>query len=145
MARSPGLTIGRLARAAGVGVETVRFYERQGLIERPPRPAGRAFRIYPEATIGRLRFIRRAQALGFSLREVRGLLALEEARGSGAAEVRAQARRKLREVEAKIAELERIRQALGRLIAECPGRGGLAGCSILGALAEPEEPGRAAG
>ena len=70
------MTIGRLADAAGVGVETVRFYERRGLIQQPPKPNGTGFRVYPEETEHRIRFIRQGQELGFSLREIQELLSL---------------------------------------------------------------------
>jgi len=130
------LTIGVLAGRAGVGVETVRFYERKGLVRRPPRP-GAGFRVYPEDSIARIRFIRQAQALGFTLQEVAGLLALRVAPGTDCAAVRTRAVAKLAKVEVRLAELERIRGALTKLIAACPGRGAVTTCTILEALAEP--------
>lgn len=133
------LTIGALADRAGVGVETIRFYERKGLVRRPPRP-GTGFRVYAEDAVGRIRFIRRAQALGFTLQEIGGLLALRVTPGTDCAAVRARAVSKLAIVEARLAELERIRGALTKLIAACPGRGALAACTILEALAEAGEP-----
>lgn len=126
-------TIGRVARAAGVGVETVRFYERRGLLRRPPRPAG-GFREYDPGTVERIRFIRRAQQLGFSLREIAELLSLRTDPAADCADVRARARRKREDVDRRIADLLAIRVALDELIAACPGGGGLRHCTILGAL-----------
>ena len=129
------LTIGALASRAGVGVETIRFYERKGLVRRPPRP-GRGFRVYPEDTVARIRFIRQAQTLGFTLQEIAGLLELRVTPGTDCAAVRTRAVAKVANVEARLAELERIRGALAKLIAACPGRGAVTTCTILGALAE---------
>jgi MerR family mercuric resistance operon transcriptional regulator len=135
------LTIGTLARRASVGVETIRFYERRGLV--PRRPA-RGFRAYPEETVARIRFIRQAQALGFTLKEIAGLLALRVAPGTDCASVRERAAAKLEDVEARLAELARIRRALEKLLAACPGRGAVASCTILGAISE-EEPEKSTG
>lgn len=127
------LKISDLAKQSGVGVETVRFYERQGLIRQPPRPGG-AYRAYPEETVAQIRFIRQAQALGFSLEEVGALLSLKIATGSKCAAVRSRAAAKLADVEARITQLERIRIALEKLVGACPGKGPLAACTILEAL-----------
>lgn len=127
------LTIGSLARKAGVSVETVRFYERRGLVRRPARP-GMGYRAYPEEALARIRFIRNAQALGFTLQEVKELLALRVTAGTSCAAVRSRAAVKLADVQSRLAELERIRSALEKFIAACPGRGALADCSILDAL-----------
>ena len=135
------LTIGALARRAGIGVETIRFYERRGLVPRPPRPAT-GFRAYPEKTLARVRFIRQAQALGFTLKEIAALLALRVAPGTDCAAVRTRAAAKLADVEARLAELERLRGALARLVAACPGSGAVATCTILGALASQSEASR---
>src|ERR671918_459259 len=128
------VTIGRAARRAGVGVETVRFYERRGLIAQPPKPATSGFRSYSDATVARIRFIREAQDLGFSLREVAELLGLKADPAADAAVVREHAATKLAQVEEKIRQLERIRGALEALIAACPGQGALGHCSIMEAL-----------
>ena len=133
-----GMTIGRAARKADVGVETIRFYERRGLIRQPAKPDGAGYRIYPEDVVQRLRFIRQAQDIGFSLREIDELLSLRADPGADCADVREQATAKLQEVERKIARLEEIRAALEELIAACPGRGALRACSILEALASRE-------
>jgi len=128
------LTIGTAARAAGVGVETIRFYERQKLIERPPKPVGAGVRRYPSETIARIRFIREAQQLGFSLREIRELLALRADPAADCSKVREQALSKLHEVHDKVERLREIGSALQTLIAACPAQGGLQACSIIDAL-----------
>lgn len=137
MADKLPLTISRAARAAGVGVETIRFYERKGIIEQPKRVNGSGFRVYPTATIEKLQVVRRAQTLGFSLREIRELLALQERAETDCAEVRALAKTRLAEVRDKISRLRRVEQALGELARACPGRGQLEGCPIIRALKTP--------
>lgn len=127
------LTIGTLARRAGVGVETVRFYERRGLVRRPARP-NLGYRAYPEDAVGRIGFIRNAQALGFSLQEIKELLALRVTAGTSCAAVRSRATAKVADVKRRLADLERIRIALEKFVAACPGRGALANCTILEAL-----------
>jgi MerR family copper efflux transcriptional regulator len=130
------LTIGRAARAAGVNVETIRFYERRGLIDQPRRAEGETYRLYPAEAVARIRFIQRAQRLGFSLREIQDLLSLEADAGADCGDVRARAAAKIEAISAKIAELARIRQALEAVVAACPGAGGaLRDCSILEAFA----------
>lgn len=130
------LTIGMAARSAGVGVETIRFYERQGLIERPPKD-GHSFRRYSEQQIAQIRFIKEAQKLGFSLREAKGLLELWSDPDSDCSEVRARALAKKEEVQGKIDRLLSISMALDRLVADCPRKGALQGCPIIEALAQP--------
>ncbi len=129
------LTIGKAAHQAGVGVETIRFYERQGLVAKPRRPDGSGVRVYPTETVERIRFIREAQHIGFSLREIRELLALRADPSTDCSEVREQAVAKLRAVREKIEELHRIGAALETLIAACPGQGGVQACSIMEAIA----------
>lgn len=127
------LTISKLAQQAGVGIDTVRYYERTGLIHEPSRrPSG--YRDYPLDTVARLRFIRRAKALGFSLEEIAELLTLSTRRDVRAVKAKAQAR--LDSVEQKIAELKRIRTGLRKLIEACPGHGDLEDCPIIAALSE---------
>ncbi len=128
------MTIGIAAREAGVGVETIRFYERRGLIKQPPKPQDGEFRVYPDDTVERVRFIRQAQELGFSLREIEDLLSLRADPKTDSGDVRERARAKVTEVNRKIVELERIRSALEALIAACPGGGALRACSIMDAL-----------
>jgi len=125
--------IGTLAKRAGVGIDTVRYYERAGLLAPKTRLAS-GYRRYGVLEVSRLRFIRRAQALGFTLREVKELLALSARRD--VARVKRTAQAKLEDVEQKIAELERVRQGLATLIAACPGHGRAADCPILKALGD---------
>lgn len=127
------MTIGSLAKRAGVGVETVRFYERRGLLRKPPRP-GTGYRAYPAEAVERIRFIRHAQSLGFTLEETAALLALRVSPGAKCTAVRARAAAKLADVEERIGKLQQIRGALEKLVAACPGRGEVATCSILDAL-----------
>ncbi len=131
------LTIGQVANGAGVGVETIRFYEREGLIPEPPRtPAG--YRQYAADTVERLRFIQRAKELGFSLRETQELLALRLGQAGSAADVRVRAAEKVQDISAKIRDLQAMRDSLTALLSACPGQGGLDGCPILVALTRDE-------
>ncbi len=130
------LTIGTLARAANVNVETVRFYERKGLVERPARPRDGGYRNYPDETITRICFIRQAQDLGFSLAEISGLLSLQTDPNSDCGWVRSAAQEKRAEVVDKISRLKRIRTALDQLIEAYPGKGDISQCSILEALSD---------
>jgi MerR family mercuric resistance operon transcriptional regulator len=134
------LRIGALARAAGVGVETIRYYQRVGLLGTPPRPYG-GQRLYPNEYVDRLRFIKRAQALGFALDEVAVLLQLND--GTGHARARALAAKRLAAVEAKIADLTAIRGVLRELIRRCEHAEGRVPCPIISSLA-PAPAGRAA-
>ena len=111
------LTIGEAARQAGVGVETIRFYERRGLIEQPPKPLGAGFRVYSPEQIRRIKFIRQAQQIGFSLNETKELLSLRADPRADCSAVRSQAVAKLDEVERKIVQLQEIAAALETLIA----------------------------
>lgn len=129
------LTIGKAAHAAGVNVETIRFYERRGLIPQPPKPNGQGYRQYPPAIVARIRFIRKAQELGFSLRETEDILALEVDQSADCGDVRTRAAAKITDINRRIAELVRVRDSLEALTTICPGRGNsLRTCSILEAL-----------
>lgn len=134
-----GLTIGKLARKAGVGVETIRFYERKRLLARPRRPE-RGFRIYPDDAVQRIRFIRQAQDLGFTLREIHDLLSLRPDPYVDCGKVFERASRKLQDVVSKIDRLQTIRRALETVLAACPRHGMVRSCSILEAIEHP--PGR---
>lgn len=135
LAAMTDMTIGRAARAAGVGIETIRFYERKGLIARPLKPRDGVYRLYPPETIARIRFIRAAQGLGFSLAEIGELLSLSADPRTQCGTVRKRAEAKLADVDARIARLEAMRSALEALIAACPGGGkALRHCSILAAF-----------
>ncbi len=128
--------IGELARRAGVRIDTVRYYERNRLLAPRTRRAS-GYRRYGEVEVSRLRFIRRAKALGFSLAEIRELLALSTQRD--VAQIKRKAQTKLADVEARIQELERVRDGLRELIGACPGHGRAADCPILRALGYEEE------
>lgn len=132
-------TIGTAASRAGVHVETIRFYERKHLIEQPPKPRG-GYRYYPDDTISRIRFIKHAQSLGFSLREIATLLDLKDNPRSDAGKVYQWASTKLEDIEARIAGLEIMRQELAALVAACPGQGQLCRCGILRELENPVNP-----
>ena len=123
------LTIGILASAADVGVDTVRFNERAGLLNKPPRTAS-GYRLYNAADAARLRFIRRAKALGFSLEEIVELLKLNDGGGRRSA-VRAIAEGSLSEIEQKLVDFKRMRDTLRELVHQCHGEGSLEGCPII--------------
>src|SRR5712671_5797529 len=131
-----GLGIGQLAKRGGVGIDTVRYYERNELLAPRARLAS-GYRRYGDLELARLRFIRRAQALGFTLREIKDLLALSAQRDVGRVKRSAQA--KLLDVKTRIAHLERVRDGLATLIAACPGHGRAADCPILRALTEEDD------
>ena len=126
------LSIGKLAEAAGVNIETIRYYQRRGLLDEPTKPLSGHRRYSTEAT-KRVRFIKRAQALGFTLIEVGGLLTLDAA--CACTETRALAARKLALIEQKMADLVAMRQVLGGLVQQCDAGIGGADCPIIDALA----------
>lgn len=132
------LTIAKAASQAGVGVETIRFYERRGLITQPLKPRDSGFRVYSPEQIKRIKFIRQAQQIGFSLHEIQELLSLRVDPAADCSTVRSRAMAKLDEVHQKIAQLHQIGSALKALIAVCPGCGGLQACTILDTLADPD-------
>lgn len=125
------LTIGGLARDAGVNVETVRYYQRRGLVAEPERPLN-GVRRYSEDSVKRIRFIKRAQDLGFTLAEIGHLLALED--GRSCRETRELAGRKLAIVESRLADLGRLRRTLRKLIARCDTSRGRVSCPIISVL-----------
>lgn len=131
------LTIGKVAAQAGVGVETVRFYEREGLIDEPPRgPSG--YRQYPESVVPRLLFIKRAKELGFTLNEIKELLSLRLDPQTTCADVKQRAETKIADIEEKMRSLRRMKKALVKLTESCSGRGPVDDCPILEAL-DPQE------
>ncbi|MCJ0824797.1 heavy metal-responsive transcriptional regulator [Luteimonas sp. 50] len=132
------MKIGELAQRAGVSIDTVRYYERQGLLPEPARQAS-GYRSYVSGDVGRLQFVRRAKALGFTLEEIRDLLALSGRRDDDMGGLKTAATEKLADVETKLTELTRIRDGLQTLITACPGHGALERCPILHALVE-EQP-----
>ncbi|NUA26693.1 MerR family transcriptional regulator [Cupriavidus basilensis] len=125
------LTIGQVAKAANVGVETVRYYHRCGLLPVPERVHG-GIRQYSRESLQRLIFIRRAQALGFTLDEIRALLQLND--GSTCVTARALAERKLQAVEARLRELQALRTDLHRLIGQCHANDGTGSCPLIATL-----------
>jgi Hg(II)-responsive transcriptional regulator len=135
MSDEASLTIGELAQAAGVGRETVRFYERKGLIADPPRTAS-GYRQYPHDSVARLRFIRRAKGLGFTLEEIADFLALRVDEAAACGTVEARARQKLEGIAQKLAELRRMKRALDRLVQACATREPTGDCPILEELEE---------
>ena len=128
------MQIGQLAQRAGVAIDTVRYYERNDILPQPERQAS-GYRHYGEDDVARLSFVRRAKALGFTLAEIRELLALSGRRADMAG-LKTAATGKLADVEHKIEDLTRIRDGLQALVASCPGHGPLDRCPILAALAE---------
>lgn len=124
------LRTGDVARQTGVNVETLRFYEREGLLPIPPRQ-GRGNRQYPPESVDRIKFIKRAQELGFSLREIKSLLELGGRTDASCADVKAHTEAKIEEVENKIRDLQAVQKALNRLTRLCPGEGSVASCPIL--------------
>jgi Hg(II)-responsive transcriptional regulator len=128
------MTIGRLAKTAGVNIDTVRYYERNGLLPVPSRRES-GYREYAPADLDRLLFIRRAKELGFTLAEIAELLSLTSERGTDMRGVKRKAEERLRQVEFKIRELQRVKRGLKALVAACPGHGELDRCPIMAALA----------
>ena len=127
------LTIGVLADAAGVNVETIRFYQRKGLMPEPEKPYG-SIRRYGAAELARVRFIKSAQRLGFSLEEVGELLKLED--GARCSEARQLAEQKLVDVRQKLTDLQRIESVLAGLVARCSAVRGRVNCPLIASLQE---------
>ncbi len=134
------MTVGQVARQAGVGIETVRFYEKNGLLETPTRRAS-GYREYDEETVNRLRFIQRAKGLGFRLGEIKELLSLRCSE-QPCNEVRQLAEAKVAEIEAKIAMLLRMKEVLGRLASSCCEQNDKSRCLILESLDGHENEGQ---
>jgi len=126
-----GLTIGDVADAAGVGIETIRYYERRGLVPQPGKAAG-AYRRYGAGHVDRIRFIKRAQALGFSLDEVESLLELED--GTDRRSIRRIATARREETRRRIADLRRIEGVLAHLLHECEAHAKAHHCPIIAAI-----------
>jgi MerR family transcriptional regulator, copper efflux regulator len=127
------LTIGKVAQRAGVGIETVRFYEREGLLVKPTRSKS-GYRQFDEEVVDRLEFIRRAKELGFTLNEIKELLSLRISRNTCCDDVKATADTKIADIDAKLATLRRMRKALVRLSTACGKKESTAECPILEAL-----------
>jgi Zn(II)-responsive transcriptional regulator len=127
------LSTGQLARQAGVNPQSLRYYERLGLLPPPPR-SETGYRLYPQSAVRRLRFIQRAKGLGFTLAEIEDLLSLRVEKGTSCAVVRAQAEVKIADIEGKLRELKQMKSALSKLAAACSGKGPTSQCPILDAL-----------
>ena len=135
--QSTPMTIGAVAKRVGVAIDTIRYYEREGLLPEPLRRAS-GYRSYDDSAVRQLRFIRRAKDLGFTLEEIRDLLALSADRQRGVKAVKKRAQERLAAIDARIAELTRVREGLEQLVDACPGHGSPDQCPILRALADEE-------
>ena len=133
MVTTKPLTIGQVARHAGVGVETVRFYEREGLLQRPSRRAS-GYRQYDVEAVTRLRFIRKAKELGFTLKEIAELLSLRLDPAASRSDVKHRAEVKVADIDMRIRSLKRMRKVLAKLTTLCSGHGTTTGCPILEAM-----------
>jgi Hg(II)-responsive transcriptional regulator len=132
------LTSGKLAKAAGVNLETIRFYERKAMLPHPPRTAS-GYRLFPPEAVQRIRIIRRAQQLGFTLKEIEELLTLSSTRRKNCGAVRGRAEQKIAEIERKIAALNAMKDALKQISAACSGRAQALSCPMLESLCSEEE------
>lgn len=133
------LTIGKLAKTADVSIDSIRFYERRGLIAEPMRTKSN-YRLYPLEAVDRLNFIKKAQQLGFSLNEIRELLDLSQAPEASKADVKRKTGEKIEEIKDKIQDLSRMLDALEQLDKSCDGHGAINECPILKSLAQDEHP-----
>lgn len=127
------LTIGKVAELAHVNVQTIRYYERRGLLREPDRTASN-YRVYGGSTLRRVRFIQRAQDLGFTLSEIKELLELRASPRSCCADVRERSEAKIRDIDEKVRTLGAMRKALAKLVQTCSGRGPVTDCPILESL-----------
>jgi MerR family copper efflux transcriptional regulator len=134
----PMMKIGELATLSGLSVDTIRFYEKQGLIP-PPQRTETNYRMYGADTPRRLIFIRKARDLGFTLQEISQLLALSEDSRAGASDVKERSQAKLAELDRKIAEMQAMRRSLETLVSACSGHGPSHDCPILAALTDDED------
>jgi MerR family mercuric resistance operon transcriptional regulator len=133
-----GLKVGEVARQARVNLQTVHYYERRGLLPRPPRTESN-YRAYPAEAVLRVRFIKRAQELGFTLKEIMEMLSLRAAPRTRCPDVRERAEAKVHDIDAKVRTLQAMRKALTKLIGECSGNGPVSQCPILEAIGSEDE------
>jgi Hg(II)-responsive transcriptional regulator len=131
-------TIGWVAKEAGVNAQTVLYYERRALLPAPARCMN-GYRLFNDASVRRIRFIKRAQELGFTLKQVKALLTLQGEQDASCAEVSAMAASHLEDIEAKIHDLERMRKTLTPLVEACPKKGALKTCPIMDSLDNPND------
>lgn len=134
--KTGALTISTVAKQSQVNLETIRYYEREGLVPEPPRSES-GYRHYPPDTVRRVRFIKRAQELGFSLKEIKELLTLRLSPDATSGEVKKRAQEKIQQIEDKIQTLNAMKNALDRLHDACSGQGPASDCPILESL-DPE-------
>ena len=127
------MRIGKIAKQVGITVETIRFYEKQGLIESPGRNES-GYRDYTKDVVQHLSFIKKTKELGFSLKEIRELILLQSTPNSTCSEVKEQAEAKIIDVKRKIEDLKRIKNVLTKLVSACPGQGPLSRCPIIGSV-----------
>ena len=132
-----GMKIGEVAERGGVNLQTIRYYEREKLLPEPPRLAS-GYRIYPDQTVRRVRFIKRSQEIGFTLAEIRELLAIRINADRDSSDVRTLAQAKITDIERKIQTLHRMKEALGRLTERCSGCGPASECPILESIDSEE-------
>lgn len=128
-----GLTIGDVAKRAKVRIETLRYYERQGLVASPPRSPSN-YRLYSQDTVRRVQFIKRAQQLGFSLKEIKELLSLRAEPTTSCVDVRHRALAKITDIEEKMRVLQAMQHTLTQLVEACPEHGAMTDCPILASL-----------
>jgi MerR family mercuric resistance operon transcriptional regulator len=133
-----GLTIGQLAKRARVNIQTIRYYERRGLISDPPRRQS-GYRQYSCDDLARIQFIKHAKEVGFTLKEISELLALRVDPHTTSGDVKKKTKSKIAEIEGKIHTLQMMKIALSRLAARCRGEGPISECPILDALSEPQK------
>ena len=131
------LKIGEVAERGGVNLQTIRYYEREGLLPEPPRLQS-GYRMFPENTVRRVRFIKRSQEIGFTLAEIRELLAIRIDEDRNSSDVRALAEAKITDIEGKIQTLHRMKEALGRITERCSGCGPSSECPILESIDSEE-------
>jgi len=132
-----GLKIGEVAERGGVNLQTIRYYEREKLLPEPPRLAS-GYRVYPDQTVRRVRFIKRAQEIGFTLTEIRGLLAIRIDADRDSSGVRTLAQAKINDIEKKIQTLQQMKEVLGRITERCSGCGPISDCPILESIDSDE-------
>lgn len=132
-----GFRVGEVAKQAGVNLQTIHYYERRGLLPKPPR-TGSNYRAYPEDAVLRVRFIKRTQELGFSLQDIKELLSLRAAPRAKCAEVLSRAKAKVQDIDEKITTPRRMRTALSKLMEECEGALPVSQCPILESLGDSE-------
>jgi len=132
-----GLKIGEVAERGGVNLQTIRYYEREKLLPAPPRLSS-GYRVYPDQTVRRVRFIKRAQEIGFTLAEIRGLLAIRIDADRDSSEVRTLAQAKITDIEMKILTLQQMKGVLSRITERCSGCGPPSECPILESIDSDE-------